>query len=70
MLWGGYDHIEHMMFIFTPTDDYPLEQYQVRCFRNFLSDAVDLPYEVGQVVKVVNPLALVDVSQFQSVFNP
>lgn len=68
-LWGGYSDIDRMMFVFTPTDEAPAETYQVRAFRNFLSDERINPFYRGSIVKIVNVLEAVDVSEFQSEFN-
>lgn len=68
-LWGGYTDIERMMFIFTPSDEYPTESFQVRAFRNFLSEERLEPFLQGDIIKIVNVLEAVDVSGFQSEFN-
>lgn len=68
-MWGGYSDIERMMFIFTPSDEYPTESYQVRAFRNFLSEERLEPFFRGEIIKIVNVLEAVDVSGFQSEFN-
>lgn len=67
-LWGGYQDIDKMLFVFTPTDQAPDETYQVRGFRNFLSEEQRSPFEVGDVIEIVNVLESVDVSNIQTEF--
>lgn len=69
VMWGGYDDIENMMFVFTPEVDYPNESYQVRCYRNFISEDFYTPFKPGQIVKVVNLLEAVDTSLFTRSFS-
>lgn len=67
-LWGGYDAPAKMLFVFTPTDAEPEESFQVRGFRNFLSEEFASPFERGQVIEIINPLGVVDTSSFQTLF--
>lgn len=67
-LWGGYSDPDKMLFVFTPTVDYPHEQYQVRAFRNFLSDVRDTPYEKNYVIHIHNDLEAVNVDNVQPEF--
>lgn len=67
-LWGSYADPSKMLFIFTPTTEAPKESYQVRGFRNFLSDERYNAFEAGDVVKIVNVLESVDVSNIQTKF--
>lgn len=67
-LWGGYADPDSMMFIFTPTSDYPQESYQVRAYRNFLSDERSEPFKAGDVVRIFNALEAVVADNFTTQF--
>lgn len=67
-LWGGYSNPDHMLFVFTPTDDYPQETYQVRAFRNFLSDFMEDPFAKGDVIRIHNDIEAVNVDNVQPEF--
>lgn len=67
-LWGGYNDPNSMMFIFTPTTDYPQETYQVRAYRNFLSNERSTPYKAGDVVRIFNVLEKMYADQFVTQF--
>ena len=67
-LWGGYDNYDSMLFVFTPTVEMPHEQYQIRGFRNFLSDVRDTPYEAGDVIRIHNDLEFYNVDNIQTDF--
>lgn len=68
-MWGGYSDPNTMLFVFTPTTDYPDESYQVRAFRNFLSGERGRPFKVGDVVRIHNDLELMNSDDFQIAFN-
>lgn len=68
-LWGGYDNPDSMMFVFTPTVDYPQETYQVRAYRNFLSDERTTPYKAGDVVRIFNVLEKMNADTFTTQFS-
>lgn len=67
-LWGDYSNPDNMLFVFTPTVDYHHEQYQIRAFRNFLSNVQDDPYEKGNVIRIHNDLEAVNVDNVQPEF--
>lgn len=67
-LWGGYTDPDSMMFIFTPTSEYPQETYQVRAFKNFLSDERYESYKAGDVVKIFNALEQMNADNFTTQF--
>lgn len=67
-LWGGYADPAQMMFVFTPNDEEPNETYQVRAYRNFLSDERSSPFRKGEVIRITNVLESVDVDEFLNVF--
>lgn len=67
-LWGGYAEPNSMMFIFTPTDDYPQETYQIRAYRNFLSDERSEPFKAGDVVRIFNVLEKMNADNFTTLF--
>lgn len=67
-LWGGYNDVNNMLFVFTPTMHAPKETFQVRGFRNFLSDEQVTPFNEGDIVRIVNLLGFVDVSKIKSEF--
>lgn len=68
-LWGGYADPNTMLFVFTPTTDYPTETYQVRAFRNFLSEERTMPFRKGNVVRIHNDLEAMESDEFQIAFN-
>ena len=68
-LWGGYADPNRMLFVFTPTTDYPDEIYQVRAFRNFLSEERSVPFRKGNVVRIHNDLEAMESDEFQIAFN-
>lgn len=68
-LWGGYSDPNTMLFVFTPTTDYPDETYQVRAFRNFLSGERSTPFRVGDVMRIHNDLEAMKSDDFQIAFN-
>lgn len=68
-LWGGYDDTDNMLFVFTPTDDAPDETYQLRGYRNFLSEERREPFKAGDVVRIENLLEAVDTTNFKTVFK-
>ena len=68
-LWGGYSDPNRMLFVFTPTTDYPDETYQVRAFRNFLSEERSVPFRKGNVVRIHNDLETMKSDDFQIAFN-
>lgn len=68
-LWGGYNDPNTMLFVFTPTTDYPDETYQVRAFRNFLSEERKVPFCNGDVVRIHNVLEAMKSDDFQIAFN-
>jgi hypothetical protein len=67
-LWGGYADPNSMMFIFTPTSEYPQESYQVRAFRNFLSSERSTPYKAGDVVRIFDVLEKMNADNFTTQF--
>ena len=67
-LWGGYADPDSMMFIFTPTSDCTQETYQVRAYRNFLSEERSEPYKAGDVVRIFNLLEAVNTDNFTTQF--
>lgn len=67
-LWGGYSHVDKMLFIFTPSETSPNETYQVRAFRNYLSEEQIEPFEAGSLVEIVNALGPENVDNFQTEF--
>ena len=67
-LWGGYAEPNSMMFIFTPTSDYPQETYQVRAYRNFLSKERSVPYKAGDVIRIFNVLEKMNADNFTTQF--
>lgn len=68
-LWGGYADPNTMLFVFTPTTGSPDETYQVRAFRNFLSEESTVPFRKGNVVRIHNDLEEVKSDDFQIAFN-
>ena len=68
-MWGDYADPNTMLFVFTPTTDSPAETYQVRAFRNFLSEERSIPFEVGDVVSIHNDLGTMKSDDFQIAFN-
>lgn len=68
-MWGGYANPNTMLFVFTPTTDYPNETYQVRAFRNFLSKERTMPFRKGNVVRIHNDLEAIESDEFQIAFN-
>lgn len=68
-MWGGYANPNTMLFVFTPTADSPTETYQVRAFRNFLSEERTKPFRVGNVVRIHNDLEAMESDEFQIAFN-
>ena len=68
-MWGGYSDPNTMLFVFTPTTDYPDETYQVRAFRNFLSGERTRPFKVGDVMRIHNDLEAMKSDDFQIAFN-
>jgi len=68
-MWGGYANPNTMLFVFTPTTDYPNETYQVRAFRNFLSKERTMPFRKGNVVRIHNDLEAMESDEFQIAFN-
>jgi len=68
-LWGGYADPNTMLFVFTPTVDSPAETYQVRAFRNFLSEERTEPFSKGNVVRIHNDLESMNSDEFQIAFN-
>lgn len=68
-MWGGYANPNTMLFVFTPTTDSPTETYQVRAFRNFLSEERTKPFRVGNVVRIHNDLEAMESDDFQIAFN-
>lgn len=66
--WGGYDNPNSMMFIFTPTSDYPQETYQVRAYRNFLSEERSTPYKAGDVIRIFDVLEKMNADNFTTQF--
>jgi hypothetical protein len=67
-LWGGYANPSEMMFVFTPTMEAPTGTYQIRAFRNFLSDESTAPFRKGEVYKITNVLGPIDVSDIKTTF--
>ena len=67
-LWGDYDNPNGMLFVFTPTDEAPTETYQVRAFRNFLSEERHVPYQKGSVVRIFDVLEKINVDSIQTSF--
>lgn len=68
-MWGGYDDPNTMLFIFTPTTDYPHETYQVRAYKNFLSGERSTPFKVGDVMRIHNDLESMESDDFKTEFN-
>ena len=68
-MWGGYANPNTMLFVFTPTTDYPNETYQVRAFRNFFSKERSMPFRKGNVVRIHNDLEAMESDEFQIAFN-
>lgn len=66
--WGGYNDTDNMLFVFTPTEEYPDETYQIRAYRNFLSDFLELPFRRGDVVQIINQIEAVDATDFKTEF--
>lgn len=66
--WGGYANPDEMLFIFTPTEEAPTETYQVRAYRNFLSEEQTELFHAGSVVKLVNVLGKVETEGFKTEF--
>lgn len=67
--FGGYENPDGMMFIFTPTTDAPDETYQIRAYRNFLSEDYSQPFAAGQVVRIENPLGPQSLDGIQTEFT-
>ncbi len=67
-LWGGYDNPDSMMFIFTPTIDYPQESFQVRAYRNFLSEERLAPFKAGDVIRIFDVLEKMNADTFKTRF--
>lgn len=67
-LWGGYTDPDSMMFIFTPTSDYPQESYQVRAYRNFLSEERLAPFKAGDVIRIFDVLEKMNADTFTTQF--
>lgn len=67
-MWGGYAEPDSMMFIFTPTSGYPQETYQVRAYRNFLSEERSTPYKAGDVVMIFDVLEKMNADNFTTQF--
>lgn len=67
-LWGGYANPSEMMFVFTPTSEAPTETYQVRAFRNFLSNERPTLFKKGSVYRITNVLGPIDVSDIKTTF--
>lgn len=67
-LWGDYADPNSMMFIFTPTTDYPQETYQVRAYRNFLSNERSTPFKAGDVVRIFDVLEKMNADAFTTQF--
>lgn len=68
-LWGGYADPNTMLFVFTSTTDSQAETYQVRAFRNFLSEEKTVPFRKGNVVRIHNDLEAMESDEFQIAFN-
>lgn len=67
-MWGGYANPDEMLFVFTPTYSAPSETYQVRAYKNFLSEETLDPFVKGSVVRIFNILEAVDVSNIKTDF--
>lgn len=67
-LWGGYADPYSMMFVFTPTDEAPSETYQVRAYRNFLSEERTAPFKAGDVIRIFDVLEKMDADKFTTRF--
>lgn len=68
-MWGGYSDPNTMLFVFTPTTDYPDETYQVRAYRNFISGVRSRPIKAGDVMSIYNALEPMKSDDFQIAFN-
>lgn len=67
-LWGSYANPNTMLFVFTPTDQSPTETYQIRAFRNFLSEEFTEPFKKGSVYQITNVLGPIDVSEIKTAY--
>lgn len=68
-MWGGYDNPSEMMFVFTPTFESPSESYQIRAYRNFLSNMKTSRFTAESVYRISNVLGPIDVSDIKTTFR-
>ena len=68
-MYGSWQTSPDFFFIFTPSEEEPNESYQLRCWRNFLSDERNYPFRAGTIVRLVNDLANVDVTDLPTTYG-
>ena len=67
--YGSWQTAPDFFFVFTPSEEEPSESYQLRCWRNFLSDERNYPFRAGTIVRLVNDLANVDVTELPTTYG-